>query len=113
MDMEKQTKNSLILRVYEKTPLQRKDIQTAVNAFFDVMAESLQRGETVEIRGLGVFSLGKRNKRMRYNFQTNTVMETSEQAVIEFTPSKTLRIRLNEHCMDKKMPNKLENEAKK
>lgn len=93
MKAEKTTKNTLITKVYERNSMQLKDVRTIINSFLDCLTESLNAGERVEIRGLGVFETEKRggDGRKRFNLQENKVMELGETFAVVFTPSKNLK----------------------
>lgn len=97
MEIKKHTKNSLISSVYEKSDLQLKDIRSVVNSFVACLIECLEAGDTVEIRGLGVFSTEKRGGggRQQFNFQEKKVMEMPETSSVVFTPGKNLKKSVN------------------
>ena len=51
-------KSELISRVAEQNPkLFAKDVEKSVNAIFDGIAASLARGDRVELRGFGIFTV--------------------------------------------------------
>ena len=51
-------KSGLIKRIAEQNPhLFERDIEKVVNAIFDEMVEALHRGDRVELRGFGAFSV--------------------------------------------------------
>jgi integration host factor subunit beta len=47
----------------QNTHLYQRDIENIVNAILDVIAGSLQRGDRVELRGFGSFSVRHRSAR--------------------------------------------------
>ncbi len=111
---EKNTKNTLITQVYEKTSLQLKDVRCAVDTFVVCLIDCLEAGETVEIRGLGVFSTEKRGGggRKRFNLQKKKVMAMEETSVLVFTPSKSLKKSLNENALSADDAESFENEKR-
>lgn len=92
--MKKETKGSLILKTYENSSIQLKDIKLAVNAFFDCFIEALQEGKTVEIRGLGTFLFEESEKRRRYNFQKACVSTEQGLLQLKFKASKNLKLKV-------------------
>jgi len=58
------TKSDLILRLAEKYPhLLQRDIERIVNTVFDEVSNALARGNRVELRGFGAFSVKHREAR--------------------------------------------------
>lgn len=54
------TKSQLIDAIAQKkSGLARKTVEMAVNAVFDEMVEAMKRGERIEIRGFGNFTVRK------------------------------------------------------
>ena len=65
------TKSELIERLAEsQSQLTAKDMELAVKLILDQMADSLARGERIEIRGFGSFSLHYRAPRIGRNPKT-------------------------------------------
>ncbi|MFT5539632.1 MAG: integration host factor subunit beta, partial [Alphaproteobacteria bacterium] len=55
------TKSELILRLAEKNPhLYHRDVERIVTAIFDEITTALSRGDRVELRGFGAFSVKQR-----------------------------------------------------
>ena len=50
---KKQTKSDLIDQIYEKTGNELKDIRVIVDLFLDQIKESLEKEQSVELRGFG------------------------------------------------------------
>ena len=50
-------KANLIKQVSEKTNIDLKAAKAIVDTFFDAMSESLEKGEGIEIKGFGSFSV--------------------------------------------------------
>jgi integration host factor subunit beta len=73
-----------------------RDSETIVNAMFEAMAEVLARGERIEIRGFGSFSLHFRPPRQGRNPKTGEAVALSGKHVPHFKPGKDLRERVND-----------------
>ena len=89
--VDKQTKTSIVDAIYKKTDHMLKDIHSISDLFFSEMFEALQRGETIEIRGFGTFSVQFRKGRqgMR-NPKTGELVNTEDHSVVVFRPGKIL-----------------------
>ena len=87
----KQTKTSIVDAIYKKTNHMLKDVHAVSDLFFSEMFEALQRGETIEIRGFGTFSVQfrKGRKGMR-NPKTGELVDTMPHSVVVFRPGKIL-----------------------
>lgn len=90
------TKSELIEAIAQKqTQLSQKDIDLAVKTLLEHMAQSLESGERIEIRGFGSFSLHYRDKRTGRNPKTGAPVELPPKYVPHFKPGKELRDRVN------------------
>ena len=90
------TKSELIERLAEsQSQLTAKDMELAVKLILDQMADSLARGERIEIRGFGSFSLHYRRPRIGRNPKTGESVGLSGKHVPHFKPGKDLRDRVN------------------
>ena len=89
--VNKQTKTSIVDSIYKKTDHMLKDIHSVSDLFFSEMFQALQRGETIEIRGFGTFSVQfrKGRKGMR-NPKTGELVNTEDHSVVVFRPGKIL-----------------------
>lgn len=90
------TKSELIERIAaNQSQLSAKDVEVAVKMILDHMAESLSRGERIEIRGFGSFSLHYRAPRSGRNPKTGERVELAGKYVPHFKPGKELRERVD------------------
>jgi integration host factor subunit beta len=90
------TKSDLIKRLAEANPhLYLRDIERIVSTVFDEVAEALVRGDRVELRGFGAFSVRQRNSRVGRNPRTGDEVKVPEKVVPYFKTGKDLRQRLN------------------
>lgn len=69
----------------------KKDIGKAVDIIIETMAESLCRGNRVEIRGFGSFSVRERKARQTKNPKTGKVMDIPSRKSLHFAMSKSLK----------------------
>jgi integration host factor subunit beta len=71
-------------------------VEKIVNAIFDEITEALSRGDRVELRGFGAFSVKRRDARVGRNPRTGAQVAVDEKAVPFFKTGKEMRERLNE-----------------
>jgi DNA-binding protein HU-beta len=88
-------KTELINSVAEKTDLSKKDVSKAVDAVFDVITESLSKGEKVQLIGFGNFEVRARSARKGRNPQTGEEIEIAASKVPAFKPGKALKDSVN------------------
>ncbi len=91
-------KSELIDKISETNPhLLQRDIEKIVNVIFEEITEALARGERVELRGFGAFSVKHRPSRVGRNPRTGETVEVEEKYVPFFKTGKELRERLNKN----------------
>ena len=90
------TKSDLIARLAERFPqLVAKDADFAVKMILDAMSEALVRGDRIEIRGFGSFSLNYRPPRVGRNPKSGEKVDVPEKWVPHFKAGKELRERVD------------------
>ena len=90
------TKSELIEKIAEKNPhLLLKDVERIVNVVFEKITMSLARGERVEFRGSGAFSVRKRSPRIAKNPRTGEQVKVEERNIPHFKTGKQLHELLN------------------
>ena len=89
-------KSELVGRVAAANPhLYQRDVENVVNAILDAISEALARGDRVELRGFGAFSVKSRPAREGRNPRTGERVSVSEKSVPFFKSGKEMRARLN------------------
>ncbi|MEL6299602.1 MAG: integration host factor subunit beta [Pseudomonadota bacterium] len=89
-------KSELINRIAAVNPhLFHRDVEKIVNVVLDEIVEALSRGERVELRGFGAFTVKHRAARTGRNPRTGDSVEVDEKYVPFFKTGKELRERLN------------------
>ena len=90
------TKSDLILILAEKNPhLYQRDVERIVATVLDEITAALARGDRVELRGFGAFSVKQRGARIGRNPRTGESVRVAEKSVPYFKTGKELRERLN------------------
>ncbi len=70
-------------------------IELGIKHVFEGMAEALESGHRIEIRGFGSFSLRYRPPRVARNPKTGDVVHTDGKFAPHFKPGKEMRERVN------------------
>ncbi|MEH6644740.1 integration host factor subunit beta [Sulfitobacter sp.] len=89
-------RSELIQKIADDNPhLYQRDVERIVNAIFDEITTAMSRGDRVELRGFGAFSVKKRDSRVGRNPRTGETVNVEEKHVPFFKTGKLLRDRLN------------------
>jgi integration host factor subunit beta len=91
-------KSELIQRIAANNQhLYHRDVERIVNVVFNEIVDALSRGDRVELRGFGAFTVKHRAPRTGRNPRTGASVAVEEKFVPFFKTGKDLRERLNEH----------------
>jgi integration host factor subunit beta len=91
-------RSELIAKISEANPhLFQRDVEKIVNTIFDEIVAAMTRGDRVELRGFGAFSVKQREARTGRNPRTGSAVDVEEKHVPFFKTGKLLRDRLNGH----------------
>jgi len=89
------TKKDIVMKVAGDTNLTQIDVKKIVQRTLDAIVESLERGETVELRNFGVFKVKQRRGRIGRNPRTGDLITPDTRRVITFRCSPVLRDKIN------------------
>ena len=90
------TKSELIAFLAEQNPhLYQRDVERIVTTIFDEIGSALARGDRVELRGFGAFSVKKRDARVGRNPRTGAAVRVAAKRVPYFKTGKQLRDMIN------------------
>jgi integration host factor subunit beta len=89
------TKADLIDIVAERTKLPRGRAELLVGQMFDCMVDALQKGEGIEIRGFGSFSIRSYREYQGRNPRTGQAVHVKPKRLAFFKVGKELRDRVN------------------
>ena len=90
------TKKDIVMKVSNETNLTQIDVKKIVQKTLDAIVESLERGETVELRNFGVFKVKSRRGRVGRNPRTGEEVPVPEKIVVVFKPGLVLKHRVKE-----------------
>lgn len=84
-------KPELVNAIAEKTGLNKKDSERAVNALVESISEALAKGDKVSLVGFGTFEVRTRQARTGRNPRTGQTLTIPAAKVPAFKPGKQLR----------------------
>lgn len=89
-------KSELIQKIATTHPhLYHRDVERIVNVIFEEIVDALARGDRVELRGFGAFTVKHRAARQGRNPRTGAPVTVDEKFIPFFKTGKELRDRLN------------------
>ena len=89
-------RSELIQIISDDNPhLFQRDVERIVNTVFEEITNAMAKGERVELRGFGAFSVKQRDARLGRNPRTGAAVSVSSNRVPFFKTGKLLRDRLN------------------
>lgn len=90
------TKSELIARLATANPhLYQRDVERIVTTIIEEISSALARGDRVELRGFGAFSIKQRGSRVGRNPRTGESVRVTSKLIPYFKTGKQLRERLN------------------
>ena len=90
------TKSELVRKLAEANPrLYHHDVEVVVTLICEQLAAALARGDRVELRGFGVFSVKRRDARLGRNPRTGASVQVAEKHTPFFRAGKQLHKQLN------------------
>ena len=89
------TKAALVEEVAQVAGVTKKRADIIVDTVFGNIAEALQQGEKVELRGFGSFRLRRRKPRLGRNPRTGDRVDVPPRRVAYFKPGKELKELIN------------------
>ena len=89
------TKADMVELVYERIGVSKREAARIVEMIFDIIKETLERGDNVKISGFGSFNIQHKKPRRGRNPQTGEEITISARRVLSFKASNVLREQLN------------------
>ena len=88
-------KTELVAAIAEKADLQKKDAEKAIAAFTEVVAETLKKGDKIQLVGFGTFEVAERAARTGRNPQTKETIEIPASKAPKYKAGKALKDQIN------------------
>lgn len=93
-------KSELVERISMQNPhLYSRDVEKIVNAILNEITDALARGNRVELRDFGVFSVKDRLARTGRNPRTGAHISVPQKSMPFFKTGKQMRARLNKSAL--------------
>ena len=92
------TKAEMAERLFENVGLNKREAKELVDAFFEVVRGSLERGQQVKLSGFGNFDLRQKNQRPGRNPKTGEEIPISARRVVTFRPGQKLKVRVEAYA---------------
>ncbi|MBI4397858.1 MAG: HU family DNA-binding protein [Candidatus Omnitrophica bacterium] len=88
------TKKEIVIKVSDATNVKQTDVKRVVQKVLDTIVESLEKGDTVELRNFGVFKVKSRKGRIGRNPRTGEEVSVPEKKVVVFKPGLVLKYKV-------------------
>ena len=89
-------KMELVSAIAEKSDLSKRDAEAALNAFTDIVADELKKGEKIQLVGFGTFEVQHRAAREGRNPLTKETIKIAASNAPKFKAGKALKDAVNE-----------------
>lgn len=94
------TKKQLIQRLAERLDISQKEAKVIVDTVIEEMEEALIRGERIELRGFGTFSIRRYEGYKGRNPRTGEVVDVPPKRLPHFKVAKETKDRINRSPQD-------------
>ena len=81
------TKANLVEKISNRLGLSKAESQNLVENFFEILSDTLEKGDDVKISGFGTFKLKKKNTRPGRNPMTGEVIPVTARTIVKFSAS--------------------------
>jgi integration host factor subunit alpha len=89
------TKAEIADTVYQRTDLSKKNAADMVDTLFEMIRQSLERGDDIKLPGFGNFTVRQKVERKGRNPKTGEPVQITARKIVKFKPSPFLRERVN------------------
>lgn len=86
------TKKDIIMKIADETGLKQIDVKEVVQRTFDLITNSLRRGDKVELRNFGIFKVKVRKGRVGRNPRTGESVTISDKKVVSFKSGMKMKL---------------------
>lgn len=93
------TKAELGELLYERLGLSKREVKDIIEAFFDLISQSLVEGEEVKLSGFGNFQVREKSSRPGRNPRTGEEVPIKARRVVTFHASNKLKESVQENTM--------------
>ena len=89
------TKADIVNQIQSKVGFSRQKTAEVVNDLFEIMKETLEKGEPIKISGFGSFEVRQKQSRRGRNPRTGDPIIIPKRKVLSFKPSQLLKKAIN------------------
>ena len=89
------TKADIVEKIYDKVGFSKKESAELVEVVFDIIKNTLEKGDKIKIAGFGNFVVKEKADRRGRNPQTGEEITISARKILTFKPSQVLKTSLN------------------
>ena len=90
--MNKSTKADIVDAIYNRTRINRKDIQKVVDLFIEEIKIALISQQVIELRGFGTFEIKiRKGRRKARNPKTGEILSVDSHGIAAFRPGRELK----------------------
>ncbi len=89
------TKAELVEKIYEQVGFSKRESAEIVDTVFEIMKETLEKGEKIKISGFGNFVVRSKRERIGRNPHTREAITISARKVVTFKASQILKVAVN------------------
>jgi integration host factor subunit beta len=86
------TKKEIIMSISENMDLKQVDVKEVVQRTFDMITESLEKGDKVELRNFGIFKVKIRKGRLGRNPRTGESVTIPDKKVVSFKSGMRMKL---------------------
>ncbi|WP_259295207.1 integration host factor subunit alpha [Paraburkholderia sp. DHOC27] len=88
------TRSDIAAALCTRIGINRQEAQELTDAFFDILSNTLERGENISLSSFGAFRLREKGPRAGRNPRTGKPVPIEARRVVTFLSSRTLRARI-------------------
>jgi integration host factor subunit alpha len=89
------TKADIVEKIFDKVGFSKKESAELVEMVFDIIKNTLEKGDKIKIAGFGNFVVKEKADRRGRNPQTGEEITISARKILTFKPSQVLKTSLN------------------
>ncbi|MBD3380420.1 MAG: integration host factor subunit beta [Candidatus Omnitrophica bacterium] len=90
------TKKDIVMKISEDTGFKQVDVKEVVQRTFDIITDSLSRGDKVELRNFGIFKVKVRKGRVGRNPRTGESVNIPDKKVVSFKSGMKMKMDVEE-----------------
>lgn len=88
-------KKELVAAIVEKSAVSKKDAEAVINAFTDIVTETMTKGDKIQLVGFGTFEVSERAERTGRNPRTGEKRVIPASKAPKFKAGKALKDAVN------------------